>query len=131
MQLVDLSSFVRFGLVGTVGFVVDAGVLQALVSLADWGPIEARAVSFPVAVLATWLLNRNITFRAAIDVPAHRSLARYVTVSLAGASMNFIVYTSLVFASSVMAAHPVVPLAIASGIALIVNYLGSKFFAFR
>ena len=129
--MAGLSSFMRFGLVGTVGFLVDGGVLQALVTLAGWGPIEARAVSFPIAVCATWLLNRNITFRASRDRSVYRSLARYVGVSLAGASVNFIVYTSLVFASNAMAASPIMPLAIASIVALIFNYLGSKHFAFR
>jgi putative flippase GtrA len=41
------------------------------------------------------------------------------------------VYTLLVLASSAMAERPLVPLAIASIVALIVNYLGSKHFAFR
>jgi putative flippase GtrA len=123
------SQFLRFAVVGVVGFVVDAGVLQALISLAGWGPIEARAVAIPVAVFATWLLNRTITF--AHDGPALPSLARYAAVSAAGASVNFAVYTVLVFASQAMAARPILPLAIASIVALVVNYLGSKHFAFR
>ena len=125
------SQFLRFAVVGVVGFVVDAGVLQALITLAGWGPIGARAVAIPVAVFATWLLNRTITFAASHTGPALRSLVRYATVSAAGASVNFAVYTVLVFASRAMAALPMVPLAIASIVALVVNYLGSKHFAFR
>jgi putative flippase GtrA len=52
-------------------------------------------------------------------------------VSALGAGVNFVVYSLLVFSSQGMAATPLVPLAIASIIALIVNYLGSKHFAFR
>lgn len=129
--MVDISSFLRFGLVGTVGFIVDGGLLQTLVSVAGWGPVEARLASFPTAVFVTWLLNRKITFRESANVPAYRSLLRYVVVSLAGASVNLFVYTALVLVSSEMAARPLVPLAIASIVALIVNYLGSKHFAFR
>lgn len=125
-----MQNFLRFGLVGVVGFVVDAGVLQALVTLGGWGPVESRAISVPAAVLATWLLNRSITFRD-YEGSAWRSLVRYVAVSAAGASVNFAVYTLLVLASSAMAAHPLLPLAVASGVALIVNYLGSRHFAFR
>jgi putative flippase GtrA len=123
--------FLRFALVGVAGFVVDAGVLQALIWLAHWGPIEARAVAIPVAVFATWLLNRTVTFPESNGGPALRSLLRYAAVSAAGASVNFIVYTALVFASHTMAALPVIPLGIASIVALAVNYLGSKHFAFR
>lgn len=125
------SRFLRFAMVGVVGFAVDAGVLQALVSLAGWGPIGARAVAIPVAVLATWLLNRTITFAQAQAGSVLASLVRYAAVSAVGASVNFIVYSALVFASQAMAAMPIVPLGIASIVALIVNYLGSKHFAFR
>jgi putative flippase GtrA len=125
------SRFLRFSVVGGVGFVADAGVLQALISLAGWGPVEARAVAIPVAVFATWLLNRTVTFPESSGGPALRSLLRYAAVSAAGAGVNFLVFTLLVLASREMAAMPMVPLAIASIAALVVNYLGSKHFAFR
>ncbi|NMM06970.1 GtrA family protein [Polaromonas sp.] len=127
----SLPSFVRFGLVGTLGFLVDGGLLQALVDLAGWGVIQARLLSFPAAVFATWLLNRNFTFDQANDGAAGHSFARYVAVSLGGASINFIIYTALVLSVAPMAAFPIMPLAIASIVALAFNYLGSKHFAFR
>lgn len=125
------SSFLRFGVVGSVGFMVDGGILQALVVLAGWGPIEARVLSFPLAVLTTWILNDTIVFRGPRVRPVHHGLARYLAVSLVGAAINFIVYTSLVMASTRMAAYPILPLAVAAIIALLANYLGSKHFAFR
>ncbi|MBE7941375.1 MULTISPECIES: GtrA family protein [Ramlibacter] len=120
----------RFGLVGALGFVVDAGVLQLLV-WQGWNPVAGRAVSIPLAVLATWALNRGFTFREARGAPALPSLLRYAGVSAAGAAVNFGVYSALVLASAVFGAHPVLPLAVASGIAMLVNYLGSRHFAFR
>lgn len=127
----EMSRFMRFALVGTLGFIVDAGVMQLLVSFAQLGPIEARAVSIPTAVFATWLLNRGFTFRKTADDPALPSLIRYAAVSAGGAAVNFLVYTALVLASSTLAARPMIPLAIASIVALVFNYLGSKHFAFR
>lgn len=121
----------RFGLVGAVGFLVDGGFLQALVGLAGWGVIQARILSFPLAVFATWLLNRHFTFGQVHDGAAGRSFSRYVAVSLAGASVNFMIYTALVLSMASMAALPIMPLAIASIVALTFNYLGSKHFAFR
>lgn len=131
LPMADSSRFLRFTLVGAVGFVVDAGVLQLLISVAGWGPIAARSVALPLAIFATWLLNRTITFPESHGGPALTSLARYVAVSAVGASVNFMGYGVLVSASLVMAALPIVPLAIASIVALAVNYLGSKHFAFR
>jgi putative flippase GtrA len=127
----NLSTFLRFGLVGAVGFLVDGGVLQALVGLGNWGAIHARLLSFPVAVFATWLLNRHFTFSRTTVGTAGRSFARYAAVSLGGASINFLIYTVLVLSMAFMAALPIVPLAIASIVALAFNYLGSKHFAFR
>lgn len=129
--MTDVSRFMRFGLVGTLGFVVDAGVMQLLVSLAGAGAIEARAVSIPTAVLATWALNRTFTFGKKEPGTALPSLVRYFAVSAGGAAVNFLVYTALVLASSTLAAYPMIPLAIASIVALVFNYLGSKHFAFR
>lgn len=126
-----LPPILRFGLVGAVGFAVDGGLLQLLVSLGDWGPIAARAVSFPAAVLATWWLNRSITFRGQDSGGLLASLARYLAVSLLGTSVNFGIYSGLVLSSDTMAAQPIVPFAIASAVALVFNYLGSKHFAFR
>ena len=122
---------VRFGLVGTVGVVVDGGVLQLLVTFGGWGPMAARLVSFPLAVLATWWLNRQFTFAGQDGRGLLASLVRYVAVSIVGTAVNFGVYTSLVFGSAAMAARPLVPFAIASVLALAFNYLGSKHFAFR
>ncbi|WP_167772868.1 GtrA family protein [Ramlibacter humi] len=129
-RLQVLPPVLRFGLVGGAGFLVDGGLLQLLV-WAGWGPITARLVSFPAAVLATWWLNREITFRGQDHGSLLGSLARYVAVSLVGTSINFGIYTSCVLASSAMATQPLVPFAIASIVAMAFNYLGSKHFAFR
>ena len=50
---------------------------------------------------------------------------------MVGTGVNFGIYASLVLSSATMATHPLLPFAIASGVALVFNYLGSKHFAFR
>ena len=120
-----MGSFLRFGMVGAIGFVVDAGVLQLLLA-AGWAAVPARAVAIPVAVFATWVLNRSFTFPEAQQGPALPSLVRYAGVSATGAAVNFAVYTALVFLS----VQPLAALALGSIVAMAVNYLGSKHFAF-
>ncbi|MCY7369489.1 MAG: GtrA family protein [Polaromonas sp.] len=131
MASAGVSRFVRFSLVGVVGFVVDAGLVQVLVSMAGWGPLWARAVALPAAVFATFLLNRHVTFSGSRGSALWPALLRYAAVSAGGASVNFLVYSALVLGFSVADAWLVLPLAVASGLALAVNYLGSKHFAFR
>lgn len=123
-----LHRLARFAVVGVVGFVVDGGLLQLLVASGLAGPIVARLVSFPSAVLVTWALNRRVTF--ADRGPLLRSLLRYVLVSAAGTTLNFVVYSALVLGSAWMAAHPLLPFAVASVLAMTVNYLGARHFAF-
>lgn len=123
-----LRRLVRFLGVGVVGFLVDGGLLQLLVAMGLCGPIVARLVSFPSAVLATWYLNRRITFGD--RGPLLRSLVRYVVVSSIGTAVNFAVYSALVLGSASMAARPLLPFAVASVLAMAFNYLGARHFAF-
>lgn len=127
---IEMRSLLRFAVVGAAGFVVDAGVLQLLL-LDGWGLVPARSVAIPVAVLATWLLNRAFTFRDARSGPAWASLVRYAGVSAVGALVNFGVYSALVLLLAWMAQRPLAALAVASVVAMLVNYLGSRHFAFR
>ena len=67
---------------------IDAGLLSALTHLAGWSPWAARVPSFAAAVLATWLLNRRLTF-------AGRGLQRrsmeaigYGAIQACGAGIN-------------------------------------------
>ena len=58
-----------FAVGGAIGLVVDASVVQVLVSLAGWNPYLARVLSFCCAASVTWWWNRRRTF-------AHRSSGR-------------------------------------------------------
>ena len=53
---------VRFGVVGTIGFLVDSLILSYLVSARGWDPLLARIVSMSFAVFGTWLLHCYWTF---------------------------------------------------------------------
>ena len=53
---------VLFGVGGTIGFIVNAGVLQLLVSGLAWDRFSGRLISFLCATTTTWLFNRHYTF---------------------------------------------------------------------
>lgn len=55
----------RFAVVGSLGFVVDAGVVYLLVPRL-MGPLPAQGIAFFLALTATWLLNRTFTFRTTL-----------------------------------------------------------------
>ncbi len=117
--------------VGAVGFGVDASALTLLHGLWSWDPIQARLLSFSVAVTATWALNRAITFPSERAVPRLRQYLRYCVVNGIGALINLGVFAMLVWSYPLMGSHPLLPLAIASASALIFNFLGSRYLVFH
>jgi putative flippase GtrA len=120
----------RFAMVGGLGFVVDGSVLETMIFV-GMNPIAGRVVSFPVAVLATWLANRTFTFPDKIEQSRVREASTYVAVQLVGGAANFAVYSALVHSVQVFADWPILALAFGAAAGLIINYLGSKHIVFR
>jgi putative flippase GtrA len=120
----------RFAVVGAIGFAVDAAVLQLLVSLAGWSPFAARAVSFPAALTATFVLNRAWTFRALRMSPV-RAYGAYGVIQSIGALLNLFVFSICLLAVPALYERPIVALAIGSGVAMLFNFYASRLLVFR
>jgi putative flippase GtrA len=121
--------FLRFCLVGAVGFIVDASILLGL-TWSGVSPIQARIFSFAVAVLATWLLNRNWTFPNG-KRSKWREFLGYLGVQSTGLAVNMVVYLGVLMLSEHPEKLAFFALLIASGVALSVNYLGLKWTVFQ
>jgi putative flippase GtrA len=79
LQLID-TRILFFGVVGTVGFVVDAFLLTVLTVNYGLDVLPARAVSFACATFITWILNRSLTFsRQASREPQARKKSIFCT----------------------------------------------------
>lgn len=128
-RTLTLLQFLRFGAVGTIGFVVDTAALYA----ALWGGLglySGRAVSYLVAVTTTWALNRAWTFRGQGDGPALRQWAAFALVCLVGFAFNYGTYAALVGGVAVVAQHPVIGVAAGSLAGMSGNFLLSRRFVF-
>jgi putative flippase GtrA len=124
-----LMQLLRFGVVGTIGFVVDTAVLYAGLAL-GLGLYLGRAVSYLVAATTTWALNRAWTFRGLGDGPALRQWAVFVAVNLVGFACNYGTYAALVGSVVFVAQHPVIGVAAGSLAGMIGNFLLSRRFVF-
>ncbi len=113
---------VAFGLVGTVGFVVNAGVLWSLQD--GLGPIRGQVVGFAVAVTATWWLNRRYTF--ASRKPWLGEWVRYAGANLVGWSVTNGAYLVLVLNGAFFHANPVAALAIGSVLGMAFNFVAAR-----
>ena len=82
-----LGYFVKFGLVGLVGLVVDVSLFN-LLSLSGPGwwaePLAAKFLSTSVAIVVNWLGNRYWTFRRDKRSDVVRELIEFVLASVAG-----------------------------------------------
>ena len=121
----------RFIIVGTIGFLVDGGILTLLHSVFEFGLVHARLCSFAAAVTVTWYLNRQHTFADRKDMRAAHEWGRYAVVNSIGALLNLGIFLLLVYRFALFASWPIVPLAIAASIALIFNFFASRHLVFH
>jgi putative flippase GtrA len=89
-----VGQILRFGIVGGLGFILDAGILRTLVYLGA-SPFLSRIASLAAAVTFTWILNRSMTF-AASKPPSWREFGAYVLSSLLGLLINYGLYSGAV-----------------------------------
>ncbi len=125
----ELTQLFFFGLIGVVGFVVDAGVLTLALSI-GLGLYGGRILSYLTAVTCTWALNRRFTFRQTAAAERFRQWRRFALSQLTGATINLGTYAVLVRSSRVCAQHPVIAVAVGSLLGLLGNYLAARRFVF-
>ncbi len=118
-----------FIIVGGCGFIVDALMLQTLITV-GLGPISARLLSFPVAVLFTWLMHRRFTFSARRSSRRSSELSKYLTAQIVSALLGLAAYTYLVLYQSFFAAWPVAALVVSAVCSMVSNYLLSHYLVF-
>jgi putative flippase GtrA len=120
-----LNQFLRFCMVGVVGFVIDAGILQALVVGAHANPYAARIASFLAAASGTWLMNRHYVF-AVRRKPTHAEWLRYVGLMVLGALVNYGAYALCIAFWVFARAQPWLGVAVGSVAGLGVNFTTAR-----
>jgi len=121
--------FVRFGLVGVVGFLVDAGALTLAVGY-SFDLYSARVISFSCAVTTTWFLNRVFTFRST-SANLVGQWARFALVNAIGGLLNYGTYALLVWQVALVSIEPIIGVAAGSIVGMIVNFTLSKHYVFN
>lgn len=124
------TQFRRFVSVGGLGFLLDLGVFQGLVWL-GLEPIPARLVSASMAITLTWILNRHLVFYTSSQIGRGAEYVRYVVVQGVGLSINLGVFLLLISSSELAGRVPVLALIGGAAAAIVFNYLGARWWAFR
>jgi putative flippase GtrA len=123
-------SFPRYVLVGSTGFVIDAGVLGLLHYHAGWEVMPSRLTSFAIAVTATWVLNRLVTFPNSRSQRLLAEWFRYTVVNVIGGGLNLAVFAGLIHWTRGMVAEPMIAIVISSLVALAFTYTANRSLVF-
>lgn len=125
------SQFVKFGLVGIVGFVVDSGVLYIGLYFLDLNLYTGRILSYLVAASTTWALNRTFTFSSPTRKGVGKEWSLFLLVNGFGGIVNYGAYAVLVSAIVFFAHFPVLAVALGSIAGLVFNFSLSRRFVFN
>jgi putative flippase GtrA len=125
-----LDEFIRFSLVGVVGFLVDATTLYAMMGGLGFGPYSGRCVSYLVAATTTWYLNRRFTFRRSQPSLPQHQWAKFVSVNAIGGGVNYGTYAALISLGIPYASHPLVAVGAGSVAGLAFNFTASRALVF-
>ena len=118
----------RFGMVGGIGFVVDASMLAVFHYGFGVNPFAARIFSIVLAAFTTWRLNRSVTFGPSDHGQAKEGL-RYYCVAVFAAAINYGAYSAILLA--IQGFPPVLATIAATACAMTFSYIGYSQFVFR
>jgi putative flippase GtrA len=91
----ELERFLKFMVVGTIGFVVDFGTLNLLVQLVHFPLLLANTISFSLAVLSNFTWNRLWTYPDSRSKPIRSQLVQFTIVNVVGLGINTLVLWAL------------------------------------
>jgi len=124
-----MSRFIRFGMIGVVGFVVDVSALLLLVQFLFFSPLPARVLSFVIAASVTFILNQRFTFRLRERFSVRRWLY-YLLTTAVGACANIGIYRIWIHYNGTDPRQLVMGTGVGSLFAMSINYLVSSLWVF-
>ena len=119
-----IGEFIRFGLVGTVGFLANAMSVEVFSLFANL--YAAGALSWVVAATITWLLNRVWTFADHADPYLIKQWIRFLVANSGGLILYYGAYVVAIQLSELCARKPFLAVFIGSIAGLGANFILSK-----
>ena len=125
--------FIKFGIVGVFGFIVDSSALTIALKIFGLNPYAAAIVAFPCAATATWVGNRLFTFRdrRAAQGAMKAEWGRFMSVTLVGFLVNRGTYAGLITLSPTIYTYPILGLVGGTLVGMFINFFLSRRFVFR
>ena len=127
----SLRVFLTFCIGGVIGFIVDAGVLQLLVTGLAWDRYSGRLISFLTAATMTWLFNRTFTFQGPRRHTLIGEWARYILAMSGGFACSFAAYSAFAYFFNLDRQWLILAVGAGSIAGLGVNFMASRYWVYR
>lgn len=92
----EIERFLKFSVVGFIGFIVDTGTLNLLVGVVGLDTntlrLVAKTISFTLALISNFLWNRFWTYPDSRSKPIRKQLAQFFIVNLVGLALNLLIF---------------------------------------
>lgn len=119
-----------FGIAGVLGFLVDAATLYLIKSFT--GIYLGRLFSFSMAVVVTWIFNRNITFKQSnVSMGMLAEFLKYFLLMIVGGVINLGIYYLMISSSQWLQNFPILAVAAGCLAGMVANFLTSRFLLYK
>jgi putative flippase GtrA len=126
----NLRQPIKFGIVGGMGFVVDAFVLFMLINFLYLNPYLSRLISFVFAASFTWFLHSKYTFSVKTVNLSHQWI-KFIIFNGSGMILNFLIYSAIIYFATNPFNNPMFSLFISSIVAYAYNFNVSRRYVFK
>ena len=119
--------FLKFAAVGTLGAVIDFGLLNLLVQLANFPEDIAKVCSFSAAVISNFIWNRLWVYPETRGDPLRKQFVQFSVVNVVGLIINMVIFkvSFWLLGEAGLLASPAGALALAIGMSHFVLALNS------
>lgn len=83
-----IKQFLKFGVVGTMAFFIDYGVLMLLSQGLGWDPVVSAGISFCVSVVFNYVASMRYVFTHRDDMSLRREFVIFIVLSAIGLFIN-------------------------------------------
>ena len=88
----EIGRFIKFSVVGTLGAIIDFGVLNLLVQLAGLPKVPANVCSFTAAVISNFVWNRLWVYPETRGESLRKQFVQFSVVNVAGLVINTVIF---------------------------------------
>lgn len=137
----EIKRFIKFAVVGSIGFVVDFGTTYVFKEIVGLYLLVANAIGFTAAVISNFIFNRYWTYPDSRSKSLRRQLFLFACINLAGLGINStIVYLLEPFFTGLLTGFPIEQLIgkgwlpaklIATGVVMFWNFFVNRYWTYN